>query len=211
MSHSVDCVQYILNLSVGLLWCACVCDREGVSLLEQVRAAGWAINQRQSTHHCHLLIGEKKTTKQHWWQKMWINSDLQQGTSTVLVRLYCKQLDILVFLIVVMQLLTATVVCPHSQLQTTHDTKSILHGQRPVFFVSMSFNWKHWHNVYMWNVVPEWVQRSPVEHVEKFTRPSGVNGSALEEGERGLIQHSALDSLEKRDGVQDRHKGKVIV
>lgn len=59
----MDCVQYILKLSVGCCGVrVCVIGR-GVSLLEQVRAAGWAINQRQSTHHCHLLIGERKNNK----------------------------------------------------------------------------------------------------------------------------------------------------
>lgn len=49
---------------------------------------------------------------------------------------------------------------------------------------------------------PKWKQRSPVEHVEKFTRPTGVNGSALEERERS---DSALWSGEGRG--QGRQRG----
>ena len=62
----IVCTRTLFNVSDKWFWyvfvcvcvCVCVCVLGGRSLLEQVRGAGWAINQRQSTHCCHLLIGK---------------------------------------------------------------------------------------------------------------------------------------------------------
>lgn len=184
--------------------CVCmhVCEKEGVAFT----GAGKRGSQGHKSQAIYPPLSpvDWKKKARYWCQKRWINGDLQQDTNIGLTTaLVCFYWNSLVFLIVVMQLLCV----PTLQLPITHSANSILHGQRAVSFVSMSFNWKRRHNVHMCNVVPEWVQRSPAEHVEKFTRPSGVNGSALEERERGLIQHSAQDSQE--NGDRDRQKRQV--
>lgn len=55
----IVCTRTLFNVSDKWFWYVfvCVCWG-GRSLLEQVKGAGWAINQRQSTHCCHLLIGK---------------------------------------------------------------------------------------------------------------------------------------------------------
>lgn len=137
---------------------------------------------------------------QQWWPKIWIN--LQQGTSIVLTVLVClnclsKQVNLLVFLILAVinsscvSLLSARTNNTWYKLNIAWLKTNILEYHCPLIEGTGTVC------IYdLCHAVPQWKQRSPVEHVERFTRPSGVNGSALEERERGLIQHSAQDSLQ---------------